>query len=360
MTSSQRGAPRVAKVDLKSVYRVRSKGRTYYYAWKGKGAPRLYAEPGSDAFVEELNTALASRKEGDPSKVSGLVARYRASDDYTGLAASTRRNWDRWLDRIATHFGPLSVRQFDRPQIRIDLRRWRDGYKDTPRGADYGLQVLSRLMSFAMAEGLISVNPCAGIPHLYRNDRSDLIWSDADLARVVAVASPEVGWAARLAALTGIREADLLKLSWTHVGDLAIEFRTGKSRGRRTALIPMYAELKALLAEIPKRATTVLTNTRKRPWSGGAGFYSSWTDAVALAAKSADAETAARLGELHFHDLRGTAATKLYLAGLSLREIAEVLGWAEDRVERLVDRYVKRDELLRARIARLGASCAVS
>ena len=45
-------------VDLKSVYRVRVKGRTYFYAWKGKGAPRLYAEPGSAAFVAELQAAL--------------------------------------------------------------------------------------------------------------------------------------------------------------------------------------------------------------------------------------------------------------------------------------------------------------
>ena len=348
----------VAKVDLKSVYRVRSKGRTYLYAWKGKGAPRLYAEPGSDAFVEELQAALAGRKQGDSSKLSGLVARYRGSDDYRNLAVSTQKNWARWLDRIEGHFGELSIRQFDRPQIRIDIRRWRDRYKETPRGADYGLQVLSRLMSFAMAEGLVSVNPCGDIPHLYRNDRSDLIWSDADLARVVAVASPEVGWAARLAALTGIREADLLRLSWSHVGELAIEFRTSKSGGRRVALIPIYAELRALLAEIPKRATTVLTNTRKRPWSGGAGFWSSWKDAVDLAVKAADPEAKARLGELHFHDLRGTAATKLYLAGLSLREIAEVLGWSEDRVERLVDRYVKRDELIRGRIRKLDAASA--
>lgn len=94
----------------------------------------------------------------------------------------------------------------------------------------------------------------------------------------MAHASPEVAQAARLAALTGVRESDLLKLAWSHVGDpttsLAIEFKTGKSRGRRTALVPIYAELRAVLRSIPKRATTVLTNTRGRPWSGGAGFFS--------------------------------------------------------------------------------------
>jgi integrase len=33
--------------------------------------------------------------------------------------------------------------------------------------------------------------------------------------------------------------------------------------------------------------------------------------------------------DLHFHDLRGTAATNFYRAGFTVREIAQTLGWAE-------------------------------
>jgi hypothetical protein len=43
--------------------------------------------------------------------------------------------------------------------------------------------------------------------------------------------------------------------------------------------------------------------------------------------------------DLHFHDLRGTAATKLFMANLTVREIEQILAWGEDRVERLLDRY---------------------
>jgi integrase len=38
--------------------------------------------------------------------------------------------------------------------------------------------------------------------------------------------------------------------------------------------------------------------------------------------------------DLHFHDLRGTAATRFYIAGLSVRIIAEVMGWEEEYVEK--------------------------
>jgi hypothetical protein len=40
-------------------------------------------------------------------------------------------------------------------------------------------------------------------------------------------------------------------------------------------------------------------------------------------------------------------------AGLSVREIADILGWSNDKVERLLDRYVKRDGLFRDRIRRM-------
>ena len=46
--------------------------------------------------------------------------------------------------------------------------------------------------------------------------------------------------------------------------------------------------------------------------------------------------------ELHFHDLRGTAATKFYAAGLPLRVIAEILGWTESGVDNIIRKYVDR------------------
>jgi integrase len=58
--------------------------------------------------------------------------------------------------------------------------------------------------------------------------------------------------------------------------------------------------------------------------------------------------------DLHFHDLRGTAATKLYLAELTVREIAEIMAWEEDSVERIIRRYVGREAAIKERIRRLN------
>jgi integrase len=325
-------------VDLSTVYKVTSKGRVYYYAWRGKGAPRLSAKPGSPEFIEELAAALAARKGGDTTKLSGLCARYKASSEWTDLAVKTRKNWSPWIDRIQEEFGDLRLAQFDRPQITPDIRAWRDGWKTTPRSADVALTVFSRLLAFGRAEGRLSYNPVTAIPRLYKGDRSEIIWTDDDLAVLAKTASQEIMWAVRLAALTGLRQGDLLKLGWSHVGATFIEVRTGKTGS--TALIPIHAALRSLLAEIPKRATTILTSSDKVPWK--TGFGASWNKAVTKAGI-----------DKHFHDLRGTAATKLYQAGLKPREIAGVMGWAEAHVEALIDKYVKRDEVMKDMIRRL-------
>ena len=332
-------------VRLKGVFKVKAKGKVYYYAWRnGRDiGPRLEGEPGSPEFIASYQEARSPLREIDRRKFAAWVTLYRASDEFKELAPSTRRAWAPWLDIIKADLGSLSSRQFDRPAIRLDIRKWRDKWRETPRTADYGKQVLSRVLSFMVSEGALQLNPCEGIPNLYRSSRADIIWAAADIDALCQAASPQVARGARLAALTGLRVSDLLRLAWSHIGDLAIEMKTGKSRGRRGVLIPITSDLRELLAEIPKRSTTVLTNEDGVPWKSG--FSASWNKA----------KVRAGLGDrdLHFHDLRGTAATNFYRAGLTTREIAEILGWSEARVERLIDRYVKRDELLRDRIRRM-------
>lgn len=321
------------RVQLKGVNWSTVKGQTYYYAWRG--GPRLRGEPGTPEFVASYNEAIESRKTPEPGKFKSLVTLYKASNDYKKLADTTSNNWVKWLDKIADYFGDLRIAQFDRPEkIRPIIRRWRNQWADKPRTADYGMQVLSRVCSHAVDPlGKLAGNPCEGIKQLYKGDRSEIIWTDADIAALNKTCSLEISLAVDLAAHTGLRLSDLLRLSWSHVGEDAITFSTGKSRGRREAIIPLYDDLRAVLARIPKRSPTILTNSRKRPWTAD-GFGSSFNTA------KHDAGMADK--DLHFHDLRGTAATKFYIAGLSIRVIAEILAWSEDQVERIIRRYVAR------------------
>jgi integrase len=239
----------------------------------------------------------------------------------------------------------LRVAQFDRPtKIRKIIRRWRGRWAEKPRTADYGMQVLSRVLSYGVDPlGKLASNPCEGIKQLYSVDRSEIIWTDGDIAAIKKVSAPELAHTIDLAAACRLRESDLIRLSWSHIGEDAIVFPTGKSRGRKEAIVPLYDELRAILARIPKRATTVLVSSRRRPWT-----LNGLVTAVTRAKKRAGT------GDLHFHDLRGTAATRFYTAGLTIREIAEVMAWEEEHVERIIRRYVGRSAATRAMIAKLN------
>lgn len=352
------------KIEIKGLHKVKSKGRVYYYAWRG--GPRLPGEPGSREFVAALDAALG--KPNDKSKLSGLITEFKGSDAYTRIADSTKRNWGPWLDRIRDDLGKFSIKTFDKPEIRQVIKKWRGRWKDKPRAADMGKQVLSALLSYAVEEGRLQNNPCFGISNLYSSNRADIIWTAEDLADMQAVASTEIWFALKLAALTGLRQGDLLALRWDDVDELAIVKKTGKSKGKLEYVVPLYDELRTLLAEIRNDQVTrqrdlaaagkpvplfqtILVNSKNREWQG---FNASWSKAM-----DDLREATGREWVHHFHDARGTAATKFYLAGFSAEDIAEMLGWEKSKVEGIIDRYVNRASRLKAKIAKLGQSSTV-
>jgi integrase len=351
----------VVKVELRGIAKVKAKGRVYWYAWRG--GPRLEGDYGSPAFIASYHKAVEEYRAPDTSRFRSLVIQYKASGNYKKLEPSTKQNWGPWLDRISDYFGDLSIAQFDRPEkIRPRIRQWRNQWADKPRTADYGMQVLSRVLSHAVDPlGKIAGNPCEGVKRLYNADRSEIIWTDADIAEFKRAGgsrkitgslrelpcSPELIYAIDLAAYTGLRLGDLIRVAWPHVENDAIVLRTGKSGYRKEAIIPIYDTLRAVLDRIPKRATTVLTSVRHRPWTA-----SGLSTAVQRAKHAAGWQER----DLHFHDLRGTAATKFYVAGLSVRVIAEIMGWEEEHIEKIIRRYVGRTAAIKATIDQLNRS----
>jgi integrase len=339
------------KVTLKGVHCVTSKGHTYWYAWRG--GPRLRGQPGSPEFHVSYNEAIANQQTPEPGKFRSLVTLYKKSDAYEKLAASTKEQWGRWLDRIADHFGDLRIAQFNRPEkIRPYIRQWRNRWADVPRTADMGMQVLSVVMSYGIELGNIASNPCEGIKRLYSNDRSEIIWTDEDVATIKKVCSPEVALATDLAAATGLRRGDLLRLCWSHVRGDCIVMTTSKSQSKkhnrqRDAIIPLYDELREILARIPKRSTTILTNSQGRPWTDD-GFSTSFNTAKKKVGSGLSRPN------LHFHDLRGTAVTKFYVAGIEQRVIAEIVGWTEGSVAKIIHKYVDRSAAIKNVIRQLN------
>jgi len=90
--------------------------------------------------------------------------------------------------------------------------------------------------------------------------------------------------------------------------------------------------LKTLLSKTTPRGPRILTNTLGRPWTSD-GFRTSWRK---LCRK-------AKIENLTFHDLRGSAVTRLSLAGASPQQAAGVTGHSLADVGAILDRHYLGD-----------------
>jgi len=336
----------------------------FVYAWRG--GPQVWRQEGGTKpetrkgkIADLIAAARADFRIGPEATIAGLIGDYRRSPEWGKLSESTKPTWLLWLDRIKEQFGDAPVDAFDDRSMRRDVLEWRDRWSHQPRSADMAIQVLSRLLSWGVDRTRLSTNIATGISQLYEVDRSDIIWEQHHFDAFLPHASAEVQEAVELAACTGLRRGDLIKVPLSAVGDHAIIWQTGKSRGRNRIVIPLLPETKAVIRRINerfeanmakrvpskryRRPDTILFNSWWRPWTAS-GFGGRFNDAKVASGI-----------EVNLHDLRGTFATRCMIAGLTDQEIADILGWSTKDVALIRAKYVDQARVVVAigeRIAR--------
>lgn len=341
--------------------------RHYVYAWRGGPQVSVVVGGPKPKLTTDMIRAIAkAHEERGPQAaedtIAGLIKAYRSSPEWNKLAKSTKPTWTMWLDRIEAKFGKARLAVFDDRRIRGDILDWRDQWADKPRSADMAIQVLSRLLSWGENRGRLTRNHAIGIGQLYAANRSDLIWMPADFDAFNAKATVEVREGVELAACTGLRRGDLVEVPWSAVGDHAIVWQTGKSRGRARIVIPLLPETRALLERIKARHAaemedlkpekrkplpeTILANSFWKPWTA-MGFGSRFNDA-----KRDSGIT------LNLHDVRGTFATRCMKAGLTDQEVADILGWSTKDVATIRVKYVDQARVVVAIGERIAAAKA--
>lgn len=322
------------RVHLKGVHRVKAKGSVYYYAWR-KG-PRLVGEPGSPEFIASYYTAIKLRREPDHSTFHSVIAGYKASQDFLRLSKRSQSDYLQQISKIEEKFGTLPIAALDDARVTRDFLEWRDNMASSPRQADYAWTILMRLCSWARARGLTLYRPPERVERLYHVDRSEKIWEENHIAGFLAVASEPLQHALMVGLETGQRQADILALPWSSYqvdkdGRWWIRLRQQKT-GRRVN-VPVTERLKAILNIMPRSSTQILTNVRGEAWKQNA-FRKAWGGACQKS----------KIVDLTFHDLRGTAVTRLAEAGCSNAEIAAITGHSLRDVDAILDKYLARTE----------------
>ena len=148
----------------------------------------------------------------------------------------------------------------------------------------------------------------------------------ADALAVEAEARPAAVAAIRVAAVTGLRIGEVLRIRWKD-----IDFETGRltmpetKTGRRVHDLPAAALI--ILADQPRINEWAFTNGRNAP----AG-YQRTRDAFAQSARRAGLE------DVRLHDLRRTVMTQAAMAGVGTHVLRDLLG---HKTTAMADRYVR-------------------
>ena len=251
------------------------------------------------------------------------------------MAKRTRDDYSAKIKLIEKDFGDLPLPALAERRIRGVFRAWRDQLAlASRRQADYAWVVLALILAWAFDGGMVPSNPCEKGGRLYRGSRVNRTWSRDDEARFLENGAKHLRLALLLALWTGQRQGDLLRLPWSSFDGTYIRLRQSKSGIR--VVIPVGGPLKVALTQTVRKSPLILVNSEGRPWTAD-GFRSSWRKACA----------AAGIVGLTFHDLRGTAVTRLAIAECTEAEIATITGHSLRDVRTILDsHYLSRDPAL--------------
>jgi integrase len=245
-----------------------------------------------DAYERDCFPKLAP---GTQYQNRQLYRRFRHEMGHLPLAELTPAYLQAWCHRLLMEYAPSTVR-----------RR---------------LFALSAMLTVAVRYyDWLQTNPMFKVIYPSEGPGRMRFLSDEELPRLLAAcrrsANPHLHLVVVLAITTGARKNELLFLRWRDV-DLErglLLFAQTKNKERR--VVPARGE--------------ALTLLRRRY---GAPRADAWVFPRADGLKPVLIEDAwrtarrrARITNLHFHDLRHTAASYLAMSGASLRDIAEILG----------------------------------
>jgi integrase len=272
-----------------------------------------------------------------------LLHGYQASSEFAGLRERTRADYVKQTKLIEVAFGDMPLNALNARGARAEFMVWRDQLAiGSRRQADYAWTVLARVFSWSKDRGLVSENPCERGGRLYRGSRADKVWTNDDEAAFYRSAPSHLQLPVLLALWTGQREGDLLRLTWSAYDGEMIRLKQSKTGARVS--IPVGAPLKAALDVALRLSPVILLTSDGKPWTPD-GFRASFAKARAKAG----------IVGVTFNDLRGTAATRLALAGATEAEIATITGHSLRDVRSILDfNYLHRDPALgRAAIHKL-------
>ena len=255
-----------------------------------------------------------------------IAKAYTSAPEFRALSESWQTATRYYLGILEDRLDWMTLDDINDRRARGDFYAVRDAYADKPAKADKIMGTLATALAWAYERGMIDANHARGIDRLSATGaRADKIWAPEQLAALLAHAKPDLSRLVRVGLYTAARLSDVLAFDWGMVRGDWLEYKPGKTAKSTGVVVRLpwreLAPLRDVLAECgPRDAGPILTTeARGIPWTVP-NFNARWKATLAVAGLL-DADR-------HFHDLRGTAITRMLEAGATHAEVASISGHA--------------------------------
>lgn len=277
---------------------------------------------GAVAAGEDPAAKRREKRQADANTVADVVARF--VDRHVEMKKpKTAIEYRRMIDQhIVPRFGKKPIGEV----TRADIDRLHHELRATPYQANRLLAVLSKLLSWAEAQGLRAdgSNPCRHVQKFKERKRERYL-SQVELGRLgaalkdaEAAASPYAIAAIRLLVFTGARLNEILTLRWAYIDNDAgvIRLPDSKTGAKEIHLNPLAM---SVLATLPRTETNPWVICGARQGAHMVNINKTWREV----------RTAAGLDDVRIHDLRHSFASVGAGLGNSLVIIGGLLGHRE-------------------------------
>lgn len=284
---------------------------------------------GRETEVEIERGLFFNRARSERATISELIERYREEI----LPSKRGKGFSPALNQLDAEFGQYALASISSELI----AKFRDTRLKSVGAASVKKEInlLSTLIDLAGKEwGIpLAANPCLMVSRPIEpkgRDRRLFEGEEAYLLAACNESSTELAAIMCIAIETGARLGELLKLQWRHINLAKQTARLLDTKNGDDRVIPLSKAAVKELKELPRHIGGRVFNG----WAASDSFGKTWKRAVDRA-RAAYIEDCERknihpdphfLVDLHFHDLRHEAVSRLFEKGLNMMEAASVSG----------------------------------
>jgi integrase len=172
-----------------------------------------------------------------------------------------------------------------------------------PATINRSLGALKKALHMAWEQGLTPEDYGAHVKRLPEHNARETHLNIEQVKQIADLASEQVRAAIWIALLTGCRRGEVLKIQPADISETTIMIKAGNTKTLKTRIVPIIPALRPWLAWLPLQINAEGLKT---------GFRR--------------AREAAKMPDVHFHDLRHSCATILLASGADLYTVAKILG----------------------------------